>query len=136
MNAPARAHHEPDLHTPSALAPTLDTLAQLERLYHAAHPEATLEHFDRLVAPGFWEIGASGRNYSRAFARSVLAARDGIPAPERWQDGDHALTPVAPDVFLLAYTLREPGRTTRRTALWQQSAGLWQVLFHQGTVCL
>jgi len=127
--------YEPALSTPTELQPRLAQLTALERLYHAAFPGATLAHFDRLVAAEFWEIGASGRNYSRAFARSVLAERERLPLSDDWLDDEHVLAEVAGGLFLLTYTLRQPGRTTRRMSLWRCAGTQWQVVFHQGTTC-
>ena len=41
---------------------------------------------------------------------------------------------IAPDTFVLTYTLRQPGRVTRRATVWRRRAGRWQAVFHQGTV--
>ena len=90
--------------------------------------------FDRLVAPGFWETGATGRRYSRVFARQVLAQRPGRPDPGTWQTDQHHLQRVSEDVWLLTYRLRQPGRVTRRMTLWRREAGRWQAVYHQGTV--
>ena len=125
---------EPELNLAPALAPRLDELRRLEDLYHAAFPDATLEHFDRLVAPEFWETGATGRRYSRAFARQVLAQRPGRPDPATWVTDDHHLQAVGAAVWMLTYRLRQPGRVTRRTTLWRRDGERWLAVYHQGTV--
>ncbi|MFC3682423.1 nuclear transport factor 2 family protein [Hydrogenophaga luteola] len=125
---------EPELPLEPGLAPLLAELKTLEDLYHAAYPDATLADFDRLVAPGFWETGATGRRYSRAFARQVLEQRSGRPAPATWQTDQHHLQRVGADVWLLTYRLHQPGRVTRRMTLWRREAGHWQTVYHQGTV--
>lgn len=131
-----RPDHAPDLVTPVHLHAQLRTLTRLERLYHAAHPDATLADFDRLVSSEFWEIGASGRRYSRAFARQVLANRTTVPAPESWHDDAHVLTPLGDALYQLTYTLIQPRRATLRASLWRDTPDGWQVVFHQGTVCM
>lgn len=125
---------EPELTLTPDLAPLLEELCRLEDLYHAAYPDATLEHFDRLVAPEFWETGATGRRYSRAFARQVLAQRPGRPAPASWHTDEHHLQPVGAGVWLLTYLLKQPGRATRRMTLWRRDGERWQAVYHQGTV--
>ena len=125
---------EPELKLPAGLAPALDELRRLEDLYHAAFPDASLDHFDRLVAPDFWETGATGRRYSRAFARQVLAQRPGRPDPAAWQTDEHHLQEVAPGVLLLTYRLQQPGRVTRRSTVWRRDGDRWQAVYHQGTV--
>ena len=39
----------------------LDELRQLEPLIYAANDGAVRNHFERLLAPDFWEVGAAGR---------------------------------------------------------------------------
>lgn len=125
---------EPELTLEPGLATLLDELKTLEDLYHAAFPDATLADFDLLVAPGFWETGATGRRYSRAFARQVLAQRQGRPDPGTWQTDEHHLQRVGADVWLLTYRLHQPGRVTRRMTLWRREGASWQAVYHQGTV--
>jgi hypothetical protein len=125
---------EPELTLESGLVPLLDELKDLEDRYHAAFPDATLADFDRLVAPDFWETGATGRRYSRAFARQVLEQRPGRPDPATWLTDDHHLQRIGADTWLLSYRLRQPGRVTRRMTLWRQDGARWQAVYHQGTV--
>lgn len=125
---------EPQLTLPPGLAPLLDELRTLENLYHAAYPDATLDDFDRLVAPEFWETGATGLRYSRDFARQVLAQRPGRPDPATWVVDDHHLQQVGAGIWLLTYRLQQPGRKTRRTTLWRRDGERWQAVYHQGTV--
>jgi hypothetical protein len=125
---------EPELTLAPGLAPLLEELRRLEDRYHAAFPDATLEDFDRLVAPEFWETGATGRLYSRAFARQVLAQRPERPEPASWHTDGHHLQAVGAGVWLLTYRLLQPGRATRRTTLWRRDGERWQAVYHQGTV--
>ncbi len=135
---PTQTPVEPTLVTPENLVPVLNELQRLEPVFHAAHADATPEDFEALVAPEFWEIGASGRNYSRAFALSVLQDRQQTPAEEAWKTRDFHVMQVAADTYLLTYTLVQPfpqgGRTTRRMTLWQRRDGAFKAVFHQGTV--
>lgn len=117
-------------------AQLLSALMQREPLYHAAYPEATVAHFEAIVAEDFWEIGASGIPYSREIALNVLRTRAHRPAVTDWQTSDAALTAITADVVLLSYTLQQPGRTTKRLTLWRQDTNGWKAVFHQGTVVL
>jgi hypothetical protein len=76
---------EPKLVVPDSLQPVLEDFQRLEPLFHAANPDASPEKFEELVAPQFWEIGASGRRYSRDFALSVLTERQRKPAEDEWK---------------------------------------------------
>lgn len=125
---------EPQLTLAPHLAPLLDELRTLEDLFHAAYPDATPPDFDRLVAADFWEVGATGRPYSRAFARQVLADRHGRPDPATWVTDDYFLQEAGPDVYLLTYRLRQPSRVTRRLTVWRRDGQRWQAVYHQGTV--
>jgi hypothetical protein len=124
----------PDLITPADLQAVLAELQALEPVFHAAHADATPAQFERLVAPQFWEVGASGNRYSRAFALQVLTQREAPPEAHAWQTADWHLAPAGADHYLLTYTLMQPGRITRRLSVWHRTVDGWQVVYHQGTV--
>jgi hypothetical protein len=86
------------------------------------------------VSAEFWEIGASGRRYSRAYVLKTLAQRAAARTEDSWETRDFHCRELAPGVFLLTYTLRQGQRVTRRATLWQRRARHWRILFHQGTV--
>lgn len=125
---------EPQLAVPDDLVPVLKELMGLEPLFHAAAADATPQRFEELVAPEFWEVGASGRRYSREFALSVLSSRQRGPAEDDWKTSEFHVLAVAPDNYLLTYTLQQPGRITRRATLWRRVGGDWKAVYHQGTV--
>jgi hypothetical protein len=125
---------EPNLVVAERLVPVLEELRRLEPLFHAAALNATVQQFEELVAPEFWEVGASGRRYSREFALSVLKARQRDPSEQEWEATGFHVSEVAPDNYLLTYTLRQPGRVTRRATLWRKTGGKWKAVYHQGTV--
>ena len=116
------------------LVPVLKELMHLEPLFHAAAGDATPQRFEELVAPEFWEVGASGRRYSREYALSVLISRQHNPAEHAWKTSESHVFEVAPDNYLLTYTLQQPGRITRRTTLWRRVGANWKAVYHQGTV--
>lgn len=126
----------PELDTPAPLQPLLAELRLMEDRFHAASHAATPEDFDRIVAPDFWEIGASGKRYSRAFCLEVLSQRVAKPPEEAWITRDWHLRGLGGDHCLLTYTLEQPGRVTLRSTVWRRTADGWQAVFHQGTVCL
>jgi hypothetical protein len=125
---------EPRLVVADSLTPILEELKRLEPLFHAAAPGATMERFEELVSAEFWEVGASGRRYSREFALGVLRDRRGQPSEDEWRTSGFHVLEVAPGSCLLTYTLEQPGRLTRRATLWRREAGTWKALYHQGTV--
>ncbi|NKL22567.1 hypothetical protein GFM07_26470 [Rhizobium leguminosarum bv. viciae] len=82
----------------------------------------------------FFEIGASGRIYRRDFVIANLLERYKQPESHDWPCRDFSARRLAEDLYLLNYSLDEPGRTTLRTTIWQSSGGSWKIVFHQGTI--
>lgn len=66
---------EPDLVTDERLLGELAELQQWEPIFHRREHVGCREDFERQTAAGFWEVGASGRRYSRQFVWSVLRER-------------------------------------------------------------
>ena len=94
-------------------------------------PRAELE---RLVAPDFFEIGASGRVYLRSDALEALEARSASQQVGDWETRDFQCRRLAQDVYLLTYLFRRGGRRTRRATIWSRVGGAWSTGYHQGTL--
>lgn len=124
---------EPKLQVEKSLEPVLAELERLEPLFHSAAPEATPQEFEAIVAPDFWEVGASGRRYGRDFSLKLLATRAREPSTEEWSCTGYHVQEITPGSYLLTYTLHQPGRVTRRCTIWRKSAGKWLAVYHQGT---
>jgi hypothetical protein len=126
---------EPDLTTAPELAGVLEELTQREPIFHRWGWGTARADFERMTAEDFWEIGASGRRYSRAFILDELEKRFAQPQEENLAASDFHCRQLAPDVYLLTYNLLQPGnRKTRRTTIWQRTPGGWKIVFHQGTI--
>ncbi len=125
---------EPQLVTEPRLRPVLKELMAREPLFHRPEVAKSRADFERMTDPAFWEIGASGRRYSREYVLDILDERLANPAPDRWKTKDAHCQEIAPDLFLLTYTLEQGERITRRSSLWRRAADAWRVVFHQGTV--
>lgn len=122
-------------HTERDLLPILEELRRLEPIFHTAEFGTTNADFERMMAPGYWEVGASGRRYSRDFILQTLADAPPIDAASAgWQTSGHALLRLGPDTYLLTYTLQQAERLTRRATIWQSTPEGWQILYHQGTI--
>ena len=132
---PLHDHHmAPDLSLDHGLEPVLEELRQLEPLIYAANGGRHRSYFESLLAPEFWEVGASGKRYSRAFVLDALEQRCTNPIDEAWEvSGLHVQT-IAEGVYLFTYTLHQPTRVSRRATLWRRTADGWQAVYHQGTV--
>jgi hypothetical protein len=121
---------EPDL------LPILEELRRREPIFHNPEFGSTTAEFERSTAPDYWEVGASGRRYSREFILQELITN--VPyvdaAAAGWQTSEFGLRRLGPDTYLLTYTLDQAGRRTRRSTIWQSSENGWRILYHQGTI--
>ncbi|MEO6815821.1 MAG: DUF4440 domain-containing protein [Edaphobacter sp.] len=129
------ASQPPFTHTDSDLLHLLDDLRRREPILHTPEFGTTNADFERVMAPDYWEVGASGRRYSRDFILRWMSDAPPIDAASAgWQSSGHALRRLSPDTYLLTYTLRQAERLTRRATLWQSTPDGWRILYHQGTI--
>jgi ribonuclease HI len=116
------------------MAPT-ETLVALERAL-ARRDEAALPGGYRAVLhSAFVEIGSSGRIWSRD---EMLTALTWARPTEAIDVEDFIVDEVVPGICLTYYTTRGTRRDgvvvlSRRTSLWIEDEGMWQMRFHQGT---
>jgi hypothetical protein len=110
-----------------------DELRAREPLFHRPELGTAREDFDRMMAEEFWEVGGSGRIYSRAFVLDTLEQRHSRPVAENLIVTNFKCQQLAADLFLASYTLDQSGRISRRASLWRQAPEGWQVVYHQGT---
>jgi hypothetical protein len=119
------------------LLPILNELRRREPIFHNPEFGLTTAEFERSTAPDYWEVGASGRRYSREF---ILSWANNSPdhfvdaKDAGWRAEDFGLRRLGPDTYLLTYTLDQAGRRTRRSTIWQSSSEGWRILYHQGTI--
>lgn len=118
---------------------TTKALRRREPLFHRRDLVSSAADAEREMAADYWEIGASGRRYSREFVLATLTERfaagpDAYDA-EGWTVTDFDVRKIADRSYLVTYLLDEKPRLTARASLWQGSeADGWKVLYHQGTV--
>ena len=113
----------------------LEELRSREPIFHTERFGRTLEDFERSTAADFWEVGASGRRYSRAFILQMCCREELVDADATgWRASEFGLRRLGPDCFLLTYTLDQQGRMTRRATVWERTGEVWRILYHQGTV--
>ena len=124
---------EPKLTTPQHLVAILDELKRREPLFHRMELGATRRDFENMMDPSFWEVGASGRRYSREFILETLESRLPAGLEDRWETQDFHCQEIAPQNYLVTYTLLQGPRVTRRATLWRRTTAGWKVLYHQGT---
>ena len=119
--------------SPELLA-VLEELKLREPIFH--HPEfgTTRRDYEAMTDPDFWEVGASGRRYSREFVLETLENRAPDPEESKWLTRDFQCREIAADNYLITYTLHQGPRITRRATLWRRTPEGWKILYHQGTL--
>lgn len=125
---------EPELVTAPELLSVLEALRRREPIFHRPEFGSTRADFERMTAADFWEIGASGRRYSRAHVLDVLEQRAPDPAEHTWKTRDFHCRELGADIYLLTYTLEQGKRISRRSTIWRRSGDQWVIVFHQGTL--
>lgn len=114
----------------------LPLIRALECELHEPKVRHDPHRLNELLHPEFWEIGRSGRSYTRAEILEHLLKEK---QPAKIQSQDFLIRLLAPDVLLLTYKSAHVGadgileRYTLRASVWKFGPSGWQLLFHQGT---
>ena len=125
---------EPTLSTAPRLLAVLEELKRREPIFHRPELGTTRADFENMTDPSFWEVGASGRRYSREFILDTLEDRVLKGYEDIWETLDFHCLEVASENYLVTYTLLQGARVTRRATLWRRTSSGWKILYHQGTV--
>ena len=126
---------EPVLTTDSELSDILAELSSREPIFHRPELGTSRADFEKMTIDDFWEVGASGRRYSRAYVLDELEKRHAVPHVDIWETMDFHCRRLADDVYLLTYTLlQNKVRRTRRSTIWRSTAEGWKIVYHQGTI--
>lgn len=125
----------PTLATDPALLGVLDELISREPIFHRPEWGTTRTQFENMTVADFWEVGASGRRYSRDDVLAELERRQAAPTVDVWEATGFHCRELAQEVYLLTYTLlQDNSRKTRRSTIWQRTREGWKIVFHQGTM--
>jgi hypothetical protein len=125
---------EPTLATDPRHLAVLNELMQREPIFHRPEFGTERRDFEKMTDPAFWEVGASGRRYSREYVLDNLEKRYENPTEDVWETtGFHCLE-IARDNYLVTYTLLQGERVTRRSTIWRRTEQGWKIVYHQGTV--
>jgi hypothetical protein len=126
---------EPTLSTGHDLLRVLEELKSREPIFHRPEFGTTRADYESMMHADFWEVGASGRRYSREYVLAELEERRQHPGDDVWETSEFDCRELAPGLYLLTYTLiQNKIRKTRRTTLWQRTEVGWKIMFHQGTI--
>lgn len=113
----------------------LEELKKREPIFH--HPElgTTKQDILNMTEEAFWEVGASGRCYSREYVIKILLERYQDPNyVDEWETKEFDCLEIAPDNYLLTYVLVQGSRVTRRSTIWRRKNDGWKIVYHQGTL--
>lgn len=125
---------EPNLVTEAKLLAISAELEAREPIFHRPEFGTTRRNFEHMMGPGFWEVGASGRRYSREYVLDTLVIRHSAPHVDIWETSGFHCRELGPDTYLLTYTLvQDRSRVTRRATIWHRAEDGWKILYHQGT---
>ena len=124
----------PDLRTDPMLAEVEAELRRREPIFHTPEFGTTRADLEAQLDSDFWEVGASGRRYSREYVIEQVPARGPVSSERGWETSDFYCREAGPDTYALTYTLWQEERLTRRFTLWQRTETGWKVLYHQGTI--
>ncbi len=128
-------HVEPVLATDPSVLGVLDELTRREPIFHRPELGTTRADFENTTVTDFWEVGASGRRYSRDYVLDVVAERYTGPYADAWETMGFHCRKLAEDLYLLTYTLiQDKTRRTRRSTIWQRTPEGWKIVYHQGTI--
>ncbi len=126
---------KPDRPTDPEFADVLDELRKREPIFHRPELGTSRGDFESMTEPDFWEVGASGRRYSREEVLEELDRRFAAPHSDVWELSGFQCRRLADGFYLLTYTLvQDRSRLTRRTTIWRLTEEGWKIVFHQGTL--
>ena len=126
---------EPTQTTDPGLTDVLKELERREPIFHRPEFGTARRNFEAMTDPDFWEVGASGRRYSREYVLDTLAQRQSQSLEDIWETREFHCLALSADTYLLTYTLVQgKSRVTRRSSLWRRSKEGWKILYHQGTL--
>jgi hypothetical protein len=106
-----------------------------ELIFHWPDLGTSRTDLEKIMLPEFYEVGASGRRYSREWCLDELERRSAVLREDMWETSDFRCQRLSADVYLLTYTLLQGAkRLTRRMTLWKRTEEGWKIAFHQGTI--
>jgi len=120
--------------TPPERLAVLEELKLREPIFHRPELGTMRQDYEKMTDADFWEVGASGRRYSREFVLHTLENRPPDSEESKWLTRDFQCREISADNYLITYTLFQGPRVTRRATLWRRSSDGWKVLYHQGTI--
>ena len=111
-----------------------------EPIFHHREFTNSRNDVENETTEDYFEISASGCDYSREFVLSYLEerfAKEKVDAmvKDNWHIEDFKIKKLAKNLYLVNYTLFGQGRITKRGEIWKGNLkdGL-KIMYHQGTI--
>jgi len=105
----------------------------LERRLLDPRTRSSGKNLDELIADDFFEIGRSGRMWTKGEILKSLPQEQGLKIE---MDSVQSRR-IGKDIILITYRSRRVGvaqaAAALRSSIWQRRDNKWQVIFHQGT---
>lgn len=110
-------------------------LFDLERELHSPACRHNHARLAELLAPGFFEFGASGSVWQREDTLAALPQEGVSTEPPAILSWDYQAISLSPEVVLVTYRAdkSDNGGQTLRSSIWRKNGDSWQMEFHQGT---
>ncbi len=105
-------------------------LLELEHRLARIGKRITAAEAGALLADDFLEFGASGKVWTKSDIVAAMAIWQPISATIE----EFKVREIAPAHCLVTYRFKTAERSTLRSSLWRNSSGVWQMIFHQGTI--
>ena len=110
-------------------------LLNLEPLFHHQEFGTSKEIFESMITDDYWEVGASGKVYSKEFIIDTLIERYSKLYSEEIEIKNFSCQEIENNSFYITYELiQNKTRHTRRLTIWKKIDGSWKALYHQGTI--
>jgi hypothetical protein len=105
-----------------------------EPIFHRPELGTRRVDFERMMAPEFREVGASGRPYDRELVLRTLEERHAAPFDDPWEVREFVCQRLDVRLYLATYLLLQGERRSRRATLWRREDEGWKIVYHQGTL--
>ncbi len=90
------------------------------------------QRLNELLADDFQEVGSSGKIYRKQEVIELLSGDNSTG----YSLSDFQFTSLASNCVLVRYEARVSEARSRRSSVWVQASGRWQLLYHQATPVL
>lgn len=110
-------------------------LINLEPIFHHQELGTSKEILENMISDDYWEVGASGKVYTKKFIIDTLIERYSKSYSEDLEMINFRCQKIENNSFFVTYKLiQNKNRYTNRVTIWKKVNGYWKALYHQGTI--